>query len=160
MTCKQVYKLQEGEKILVHVNKNNQLIKAAGNLCKRFMTLLLKEPKLCPPDFKDWTECKTCCGVRILLELQYHCQLRFSYLKGNLWTILNELNEADNIVEDGEQEMDYTEDDLLQALDLIEAPKYFMDHQWQMFKSHLRTPAAKVDYVCIFCRGGNEPSRL
>ncbi|GKF27676.1 hypothetical protein Tco_0094018 [Tanacetum coccineum] len=74
MTCKQVYKLQEGEKILVHVNKKNQLIKAAGNLCRRFITLLLKEPKLCPPDFKDWTECKTGCGVRLLLELR----LRFS----------------------------------------------------------------------------------
>ncbi|GJW44173.1 hypothetical protein Tco_0072972 [Tanacetum coccineum] len=53
------------------------------------------------------------------------------------------LNEANNIVEDGEQEMDYTEDELLQALDLIEAPEYFMDHQWQMYKSHLKTPAAK-----------------
>ncbi|GJX69399.1 ribose 5-phosphate isomerase A [Tanacetum coccineum] len=50
---------------------------------------------------------------------------------------LNELNE------DGEQEMDYTEDELLQALNLIEAPKYFMDHQWQMHKIHLRTPATK-----------------
>nr|GEU34866.1 putative polyprotein [Tanacetum cinerariifolium] len=56
---------------------------------------------------------------------------------------LNELNEADNIVEDGEQKMDYTEDDLLQALDLIEALEYFMDHQWKMYKSHLRTPATK-----------------
>ncbi|GJS84098.1 putative transposase-associated domain-containing protein [Tanacetum coccineum] len=74
MTCKQVYKLREGEKILVHVYKKNQLIKTAGNLCRRFITLLLKEPKLCPPDFKDWTECKTGCGVRLLLELR----LRFS----------------------------------------------------------------------------------
>nr|GEZ33572.1 hypothetical protein [Tanacetum cinerariifolium] len=56
---------------------------------------------------------------------------------------LNELNEANNIVEDGEQEMEYTEDELLQALDLIEAPEYFIDHQWQMYKSQLRTPAAK-----------------
>ncbi|GKD13457.1 tetratricopeptide-like helical domain, DYW domain protein, partial [Tanacetum coccineum] len=39
--------------------------------------------------------------------------------------------------------MDYTEDELLQALDLTEAPEYFMDHQWQMYKSHLRTPASK-----------------
>ncbi|GJT26808.1 reverse transcriptase domain-containing protein [Tanacetum coccineum] len=70
MTCKQVYKLQEGEKILVHVNQNNQLIKAAGSLCRRFMTLLLKEPKLCPLNFKDWTECKTGYGVRLLLELR------------------------------------------------------------------------------------------
>lgn len=61
------------------------------------------------------------------------------------------LNEANNIVEDGEQEMNYTDEELLQALDLIEAPEYFVDHQWQMYKSHLRTPAAKVDDICIFC---------
>ncbi|GKE06600.1 hypothetical protein Tco_1398618, partial [Tanacetum coccineum] len=136
MTCKQVYKLQEGEKILVHVNKNNQLIKAAGNLCKRFMTLLLKEPKLCPPDFKDWTECKTGCGVRLLLELRLRFSLperesvddvifeimddKFRTLKYRLKMKLFGLA-TNNIVEDGEQEMDYTEDELLQALDLIEA---------------------------------------
>lgn len=53
------------------------------------------------------------------------------------------LNEANNNVEDGEQEMNYSDEELLQALDLIEAPEYFIDHQWQMYKSHLRTPAAK-----------------
>ncbi|GJZ37824.1 retrotransposon protein, putative, ty1-copia subclass [Tanacetum coccineum] len=167
MTCKQVYKLQEGEKILVHVNQNNQLIKAVGSLYRRFMTLLLKEPKMCPPDFKDWTECKTGCGARLLLELRLRFSLperesvddvifkitdvKFMTLKYRLKmkllrlaaNRLNELNEADNIVEDGDEEMDYTEEDLLQALYLIEAPKYFMDHQWQMFKSHLRTPVTK-----------------
>ncbi|GJS75788.1 ribose 5-phosphate isomerase A [Tanacetum coccineum] len=145
MTCKQVYKLQEGEKILVHVNQNNQLIKAAGSLCRRFMTLLLKEPKLCPPDFKDWTECKTDDVIFEIMDdkfrtLKYRLKMKLFGLDANR---LKELNEADNIVEDGEQEMDYTKDELLQALDLIEAPEYFMDHQWQMYKSHLRTPATK-----------------
>ncbi|GKD19123.1 hypothetical protein Tco_1208281 [Tanacetum coccineum] len=120
--------------------------------CRRFMTLLLKESKLCPPDFKDWTECKTGCRVRLLLELwlrfsiperksvddiifeimddkfrtlKYRLKMKLFGLAANR---LNELNEANNIVEDGEQEMDYTEDEILQALDLIEAPEYFMDH--------------------------------
>ncbi|GJT83967.1 zinc finger, CCHC-type containing protein, partial [Tanacetum coccineum] len=128
---------------------------------ERFMTLLLKESKLCPPDFKDWTECKTGCGVRLLLELRLRFSLperksvdnvifeimddKFRTLKYKLKMKLfglatNRLNELN---EDGEQEMDYTEDELLQALNLIEAPKYFMDHQWQMHKIHLRTPATK-----------------
>ncbi|GJY66168.1 tetratricopeptide-like helical domain, DYW domain protein [Tanacetum coccineum] len=44
MTAKQVYKLNGGEKVLVHVNKDYQLIKNSGGLCSRFITLILKEP--------------------------------------------------------------------------------------------------------------------
>ncbi|GKD85453.1 hypothetical protein Tco_1356607, partial [Tanacetum coccineum] len=57
--------------------------------------------------------------------LKYRLKMKLFGLAANR---LNELNEANNIMEDGEQEMDYTEDELLQALDLIEAPEYFMDH--------------------------------
>ncbi|GJT56489.1 hypothetical protein Tco_0991543 [Tanacetum coccineum] len=49
---------------------------------------------------------------------------------------------TNTIVEDGEQEMNFTDEELLQALDIIETPEYFIDHQWQIL-SHLRTPAAK-----------------
>ena len=70
MCVKQVYKLNEGEKVLVHVNAKYQLIGNAGGLCQRFMTLLLKEPNICPPDAKDWRECKEHCGVRLLVELR------------------------------------------------------------------------------------------
>nr|GEV02242.1 hypothetical protein [Tanacetum cinerariifolium] len=59
--------------------------------------------------------------------LKYRLKMK---LFGLVTNRLNELNEANNIMEDGEQEMDYTEDELLQALDLIEAPEYFMDHRW------------------------------
>ncbi|GKD97099.1 tetratricopeptide-like helical domain, DYW domain protein [Tanacetum coccineum] len=133
------------------------------------MTLLLKEPKLCPPDFKDWTKCKIGYGVRLLLELwlrfslperesvddvifkimdvkfrtlKYRSEMKLFGLAANR---LNELNKADNIMEDGEQEMDYTEDDLLQALYLIEALEYFMDHQWQIARGgqvHIHTTGA------------------
>ena len=70
MSVKQVCKLNEGEKVLVHVNAKNQLIGNAGGLCQRFMTLLLKEPNICPPEAKDWKECKERCGVRLLVELR------------------------------------------------------------------------------------------
>ena len=70
MTTKDVYKLNEGEQILVHVNDRDQLIKDAAGLCTRFITLLLKQPNLCPIEAKDWREVKTRCGVRLMAELR------------------------------------------------------------------------------------------
>ena len=70
MRAKDVYKLNNGEKILVHVNEFGQPIKAAAGVCTRFMTLLLKQPKLCPPEARDWPQAKACCGVRLLGELR------------------------------------------------------------------------------------------
>ncbi|GKB94259.1 hypothetical protein Tco_0980396, partial [Tanacetum coccineum] len=49
------------------------------------------------------------------------------------------LHEANNF--DGE--MQYTDDEILQALDLVEAPHYFVDHQWESCKYHLRAPKTK-----------------
>ncbi|GJU15001.1 uncharacterized mitochondrial protein-like protein, partial [Tanacetum coccineum] len=74
--------------------------------------------------------------------LKYRSEMKLFGLAANR---LNELNKADNIMEDGEQEMDYTEDDLLQALYLIEALEYFMDHQWQIARGgqvHIHTTGA------------------
>ena len=56
----------------------------------------------------------------------------------------NKLNEINGINELGAEETDYTEDELLAALDLLEPPENFQDHQWQMYKTHLRKPIAKV----------------
>nr|GEU94081.1 hypothetical protein [Tanacetum cinerariifolium] len=70
MTAKQVYKLKGGEKVLVHVNKDYQLIKNADGLCSRFMTLILKQPNLCLPDAKDWKECKESCAAMLIAELR------------------------------------------------------------------------------------------
>nr|GEZ47530.1 hypothetical protein [Tanacetum cinerariifolium] len=71
MTAKQVYKLKGGEKVLVHVNKDYQLIKNVGGLCSRFMTLFLKQPNLCPLDAKDWKECKESCAAMLIAELRW-----------------------------------------------------------------------------------------
>ena len=70
MTTKEVYKLEAGEIIVVPFNDRNQPIKSAGGLFTRFMTLLVKEPNLCPLDAKDWKECKKRCGIRLLMELR------------------------------------------------------------------------------------------
>ncbi|GJS58668.1 hypothetical protein Tco_0653452 [Tanacetum coccineum] len=69
MTAKHVYKLNGGEKVLVHVSEDYQLIKNAGGLCSRFMTLILKETNLCPPDAKDWKECKDSCAAMLIAKL-------------------------------------------------------------------------------------------
>nr|GEX48373.1 ARID DNA-binding domain-containing protein [Tanacetum cinerariifolium] len=70
MTAKDVYKLTEGEKVLVHINDSFQLIKGAAGVCTRFMTILLSKPNLCPPEAKDWREIKARCGTLLLGELQ------------------------------------------------------------------------------------------
>ena len=56
----------------------------------------------------------------------------------------NKLDEANNMGNHGAQETHYTEEELLQALDLVEAPSNFVDHQWELYKSHLRAPISKV----------------
>ncbi|GJW59675.1 hypothetical protein Tco_0109010 [Tanacetum coccineum] len=53
------------------------------------------------------------------------------------------LDEANNVGANGELERTYTDDQLLQALDLIDAPPNFLHHQWELYKSNLRTPLAK-----------------
>lgn len=193
MTTKDVYNLKEGEKILVHVNEFCQPIKAAGGICTRFMTLLLKKPELCPPDARNWREVKVRCGVRLLGELRViffvipvhlyfifstislftnipyymrfwqrkfnlpQCQsvdkvifaifdvkyrtLKHTFKKTVFRLAADKLNEANNIVD---RSANYTQEELLQALDLIELPSNFLDHQWELYKSHLRTPKAKV----------------
>lgn len=52
------------------------------------------------------------------------------------------LHEANNVDED----VQYTDDELLQALDLVEAPQHFVDHQWESYKGYLRAPKTKVRY--------------
>ncbi|GJX11494.1 hypothetical protein Tco_0201353 [Tanacetum coccineum] len=139
MTAKQVYKLNGSEKVLVHVNKDYQLIKNSGGLCSRFMTLILKEPNLCPPDAKDWKECKDSCAAMLIAELRR----RFSIPQGEsvdkvLSTMLSRKRRIKT----------YTEDELLVALDLLEPPENFLEHQWRVYKSHLRKPIAKKLSLC------------
>ncbi|GKE82435.1 hypothetical protein Tco_1552435, partial [Tanacetum coccineum] len=156
---------KRGEKVLVHVNKDYQLIKNIGGLCSRFMTLILKQPNLCPPDAKDWKECKDSCAGMLIAELR---QRRFCIPQGEsvdkvlstmfsvkrrtvkyrLKQVLyqqaaNKLNEANGINGLDAQEKNYTDDELLAALDLLEPPENFLEHQWRVYKSHLRKPIAK-----------------
>ncbi|PWA63681.1 Ribose 5-phosphate isomerase, type A [Artemisia annua] len=58
----------------------------------------------------------------------------------------NKLNEINGI--NGAEENDYTEDELLAALDLLEPPENFQDHQWQMYKNYLRKPIEKKLSSC------------
>ncbi|GJR51514.1 hypothetical protein Tco_1402035, partial [Tanacetum coccineum] len=65
-----VYKLNEGEMIVVPFNDLNQPVKSLAGLFTRFMILLVKEPKLCPLDAKNWKECKKCCSLKLIMELR------------------------------------------------------------------------------------------
>ncbi|GKA30258.1 tetratricopeptide-like helical domain, DYW domain protein [Tanacetum coccineum] len=164
MTAKDVYKLTEGEKVLVHVNDSFQLIKGAAGVCTRFMTILLSKPNLCPPEAKDWREIKARCGTLLLGELRRKFSLpQVSDLDDVLFAMFGvkvrytkhrfkmklfrlaakKLDEANNVGANGELERTYTDDQLLQALDLIDAPPNFLHHQWELYKSNLRTPLAK-----------------
>ncbi|GKA14230.1 hypothetical protein Tco_0693876 [Tanacetum coccineum] len=165
MTAKQVYKLKGGEKVLVHVNKDYQLIKNAGGLCSRFMTLILKQPNLCPPDAKDRKECKDSCAAMHIAELRRRfCipqgesvdkvlstmfsvkrrTVKYRLKQGLYQQAANKMNEANGINGLDAQEKNYTDDELLAALDLLEPPENFLEHQWRVYKSHLRKPIAKV----------------
>ncbi|GKC11764.1 ribose 5-phosphate isomerase A [Tanacetum coccineum] len=171
MTAKQVYKLNGGEKVLVHISDDYQLIKNAGGLCSRFMTLILKEPNLCPPDAKDWKECKDSCAAMLIAELRVlpsakeigdsaytgekvdkvlsamlsvkRRTIKYRLKKGLYQQAANKLNEANGINGLDAQEKKYTDDELLAALDLLEPPENFLEHQWRVYKSHLRKPIAK-----------------
>nr|GEX02948.1 hypothetical protein [Tanacetum cinerariifolium] len=127
MTAKQVYKLKWGEKVLVDVNKDYQLIKNAGGLCSRFMTLILKQPNLCPPG------CQGLEGMTVKYRLKQRLYQQAA----------NKLHEANGINRLNAQEKNYIDEELLAALDLLEPPENFIEHQWRVYKSHLRKPIAK-----------------
>ncbi|KAK9078088.1 hypothetical protein SSX86_002145 [Deinandra increscens subsp. villosa] len=160
MRAKDVYKLKEGEKVLVHLNENDQPVKAAAGLCTRFMTLLLKQPNLCPIEAKNWEEVKTGCGVGLIRELRAkfsipqgenvdkvllkHFNERYRSLKHRKKTrlfraVAKTLNEANNIGVNNAQEIQYTEEEILHALDLAEPPPNVFHYQWELYKSHLRS---------------------
>ncbi|GKD07236.1 hypothetical protein Tco_1186921, partial [Tanacetum coccineum] len=143
MTAKDVNKLTEGEKILVHVNDSFQLIKGAAGVCTRFMTIPLSKPNLCPPEAKDWRKIKARCGTLLLGELRqrkfslpqvsdlddvlfamFGVKVRYTKhgFKMKLFRLAaKKLDEANNVGANGEQERTYTDNQLLKALDLIDA---------------------------------------
>lgn len=63
--------------------------------------------------------------------------------------VAKKLNEVNNIGVDDPQDIHYTEEEILQALDLVEAPVNIGEHQWELYKSNLRSTTSKV-FVGIF----------
>ncbi|GJT68551.1 hypothetical protein Tco_1020031 [Tanacetum coccineum] len=141
MMTKDVYKLNEGDKILVHLNNRDQLIKDAAGLCTRFMTVLLKQPNLCPFEAKDWREVKTHGGGRLMGNygaMKYRTKYKLYGL------VRSRLDEANNIGVDEAHELEYTEDQILHALDLVDAPSKVHDQQWESYKAQLRSSKSIV----------------
>nr|GEU97721.1 tetratricopeptide-like helical domain, DYW domain protein [Tanacetum cinerariifolium] len=138
--------------------------KTAKNI--RFMTLILKQPNLCPSDAKDWKEC---CAAMLIAELRRRfCipqgesvdkvlsamfsvkrrTVKYRLKHGLYQQAANKLNEANGINGLDAQEKNYTDDELLAALDLLEPRENFLEHQWRVYKSHLRKPIAKRLSLC------------
>ncbi|KAM7268305.1 hypothetical protein ACFE04_010471 [Oxalis oulophora] len=164
MSAKEVYdKLKMGERILVVVNEKNQPVGAAGKLCTTVMRYLIEEPNLCPPDAANWPEVKQISGVRLLRELRGKFSLplteemdivllhifnskfrnhKYKLKKYILKKAKEKLMEAweAEVSDRGEQRLEqeevvFTEEELLQALEHIEIPPGFTDHQCGKLKS-------------------------
>lgn len=58
--------------------------------------------------------------------------------------VKSRLDEANNIGVDEAQELEYTEEQILHALDLVDAPSNVEDHQWESFKAQLRSSKSRV----------------
>ena len=90
-------------------------------------------------------------GVDDVLFAMFGVKVRYTKhrFKKKLFRLaVQRLDEANNVGINGAQEGTYTEDELLQALDLIDPPPNFLNHQWELYKSNLRAPMAKVP-VCF-----------
>nr|GEY62556.1 hypothetical protein [Tanacetum cinerariifolium] len=57
--------------------------------------------------------------------------------------VKSRLDEANNIGVDEVHELEYTEDHILHALDLIDAPSKVHDHQWESYKAQLRSSTSR-----------------
>ncbi|XP_071732901.1 uncharacterized protein [Rutidosis leptorrhynchoides] len=58
-------------------------------------------------------------------------------------SVAEELNKVNYMDDDVAHGRVYTEDELLEGLDLIEAPPNFTDSQWNLYKLHLLSQTAK-----------------
>ncbi|XP_071716659.1 uncharacterized protein [Rutidosis leptorrhynchoides] len=166
MTTKDVTKLKTGEKVLVHLNGFDQPIRSAGSLCTRYMGNLLKQQRFCPIEAKDWREVKRRCGVILMEDIRGKFSLperenvdrvlllilgdkyraRKYNVKDKLFKSVIEklkLREADNIGIDDAQEIQYTEEQILEGLDLVDKPADVTDYQWNKYKDYLRSSELK-----------------
>ncbi|KAJ8428984.1 hypothetical protein Cgig2_009792 [Carnegiea gigantea] len=150
MSMKDVYRLLgDGERILVHVDDLFQPIKAAGGLCTRFMTSLIGQFTLVPLDLENFFELKKYCGAKLIAELREKFSMPYT-------------SEMDKVILDKfgskYQSIKYRyKSKLLKkakiklkiaqeengALDLVDQPSGFADHQWEKLKSSIRSEKAK-----------------
>ncbi|XP_071695998.1 uncharacterized protein [Rutidosis leptorrhynchoides] len=165
MTTKDVEMLVTGEKVLVHLNGFDQSIKSGGSLCTRFMGRCLKQQRFCPIEAKDWREVKMRCGVMLMQHIR---QEKFSLPEREnvdrvLFLILNDkyrarkyrvkcdlfklvtkkLKEVEGVDLVEAQEIEYTEEEILEGLDLVEAPDNINIQQWNDYKKLLRSSHSK-----------------
>nr|GFA92524.1 RuBisCO subunit binding-protein beta subunit precursor [Tanacetum cinerariifolium] len=94
-----------------------------------------------PPRCQGLKECTESCAAMLIAELRR----RFCIPQGESVDkqAANKLNEANDINGLDAQQKNYTDDELLAALGLLEPPENFLEHQWRVYKSHLRKPIAK-----------------
>lgn len=83
MKLKDVLRMREGEKIRVEINEFAQPIGAARKVLTRWMTMLVKQPNLCPPSVNDFREVKKVYGVLLLRNVQ----VRYKYCKSKIFNI-------------------------------------------------------------------------
>ncbi|KAJ8428016.1 hypothetical protein Cgig2_032311 [Carnegiea gigantea] len=167
MLMKDVYRLfGDGKTILVHVDDLFQPIRATRGLCTRFMTLLIGQFTLVPPDLENFFEVKKYCGAKLIAELRENFSMPYtsemdkvildkfgSKCRSVKYRYKNKLLKKAKIKlkiareENGvyikDEEKNYSQEQLFEALNLVDHPSGFADHQWEKLKSDIRSKKAK-----------------
>ncbi|XP_071687420.1 uncharacterized protein [Rutidosis leptorrhynchoides] len=130
------------------------------------MGKLLKKQRFCPIEAKDWREVKRLCGALLMEDIRGKFSLperenvdRVMFLilgdkyrarkykvKDKLFKSVIEklkLRDADNIGIDHAQEIHYTEEQILEGLDLVYIPPNIIEYQWNKYKDYLRPSELK-----------------
>ncbi|KAJ8432524.1 hypothetical protein Cgig2_030316 [Carnegiea gigantea] len=167
MSLKDVHRLLgDGERILVPVDDLFQPIKAAGGLCTRFMTLLIGQFTLVPLDLENFFEVKKYWGAKLIVEcrekfsMPYTLEIdkvildkfgskyrsvKYRYKNKLLKKAKIKLKTAreENGVYIKDEEKNYSQKQLFEALNLVDQPSRFADHQCEKLKSNIRSGNSK-----------------
>lgn len=79
-------------------------------------------------------------GAKCFIDFARFRTLKHRFKKKLFKLAAKQLDEHYNIAN---EERQYSDDELLDALDLIEIPANFVDPQWELYKAYLRSPASK-----------------
>ena len=82
--------------------------------------------------------------VRFKIFNQKYRALKYRMKYKLYGSVKSRLDEANNIGVDEAHELEYTEDQILNALDLVDAPSKVHDHQWELYKAQLRSSKSRV----------------